>query len=77
MVDEVDRAQAREQELRDDALRDVRRKTAEANHGAERCQECDSRIPPARRKAVPGVKLCVECQGLVEKKKKGWYADSN
>ena len=27
-----------------------------------RCEECDARIPPARRKAVPGVRLCVTCQ---------------
>ena len=28
----------------------------------ERCEECDARIPEARRKAVPGVRLCVACQ---------------
>jgi phage/conjugal plasmid C-4 type zinc finger TraR family protein len=27
-----------------------------------RCEECDVRIPAARRKAVPGVRLCVTCQ---------------
>ena len=27
-----------------------------------RCEECDARIPEARRKAVPGVRLCVACQ---------------
>jgi phage/conjugal plasmid C-4 type zinc finger TraR family protein len=30
--------------------------------GLERCEECDARIPAARRKAVPGVRLCVDCQ---------------
>lgn len=30
--------------------------------GLEYCEECDSPIPEARRKAVPGVKLCVPCQ---------------
>ena len=30
--------------------------------GLERCEECDAPIPEARRKAVPGVKLCVPCQ---------------
>ncbi|TKR33514.1 DksA/TraR family C4-type zinc finger protein [Luteimonas gilva] len=30
--------------------------------GLERCEECDSPIPEARRKAVPGVRLCVSCQ---------------
>ena len=27
------------------------------------CEECDTEIPPARRKAIPGVRLCVKCQG--------------
>ncbi|HEY9540307.1 MAG TPA: TraR/DksA C4-type zinc finger protein, partial [Luteimonas sp.] len=26
------------------------------------CEECDVEIPEARRKAVPGVRLCVDCQ---------------
>jgi phage/conjugal plasmid C-4 type zinc finger TraR family protein len=26
------------------------------------CEECDAPIPEARRKAVPGVRLCVPCQ---------------
>ena len=26
------------------------------------CAECGQEIPEARRKAVPGVKLCVDCQ---------------
>jgi phage/conjugal plasmid C-4 type zinc finger TraR family protein len=30
--------------------------------GLEHCEECDAPIPEARRKAVPGVRLCVECQ---------------
>ena len=28
----------------------------------ERCEECDEDIPEARRKAVPGVRLCIYCQ---------------
>jgi phage/conjugal plasmid C-4 type zinc finger TraR family protein len=27
-----------------------------------RCEECEAKIPPGRRKAVPGVRLCVVCQ---------------
>lgn len=26
------------------------------------CEDCDARIPEARRSAVPGVHLCVTCQ---------------
>lgn len=28
----------------------------------KRCQECDTRIPEARRRALPGVQYCVSCQ---------------
>ncbi|MGH7108110.1 MAG: DksA/TraR family C4-type zinc finger protein [Acetobacteraceae bacterium] len=30
--------------------------------GLTHCEECGARIPEARRKAVPGVRLCVACQ---------------
>jgi phage/conjugal plasmid C-4 type zinc finger TraR family protein len=31
-----------------------------------RCEECDAPIPAARRKALPGVKLCVPCQEALD-----------
>ena len=30
--------------------------------GRSHCEECDVAIPEARRRAVPGVRLCVACQ---------------
>ncbi len=30
------------------------------------CEECDAPIPEARRLAMPGVRLCVSCQQLLE-----------
>ncbi len=33
------------------------------------CEECEAVIPDARRKAIPGVRLCVSCQSKLEKKK--------
>lgn len=33
---------------------------------AEFCATCDVEIPQARRLAVPGCQLCVDCQGLQE-----------
>ncbi len=30
------------------------------------CEECGDKIPLARREAIPGVRLCVICQGLPE-----------
>lgn len=34
--------------------------------GRERCEECDAPIPQARRKAIPGVRLCVACQQVLD-----------
>jgi phage/conjugal plasmid C-4 type zinc finger TraR family protein len=31
------------------------------------CEECDTAIPEARRKAVPGVRLCINCQAEYDK----------
>lgn len=31
------------------------------------CEECDEPIPLARRKAVPGVRMCILCQSKIEK----------
>lgn len=33
-----------------------------------RCEECDARIPEARRAAIAGVRLCVACQTELDKK---------
>jgi phage/conjugal plasmid C-4 type zinc finger TraR family protein len=30
--------------------------------GLSHCEDCDAGIPEARRKAVPGARLCVPCQ---------------
>lgn len=32
-----------------------------------RCEACEEPIPEARRKALPGVRLCVACQTEMEK----------
>lgn len=32
------------------------------------CVECDASIPEARRKAIPGVRLCISCQEAHDKK---------
>ncbi|RMD89589.1 MAG: TraR/DksA family transcriptional regulator, partial [Alphaproteobacteria bacterium] len=32
-----------------------------AGESATHCADCDEPIPEARRQAVPGVKLCVDC----------------
>jgi phage/conjugal plasmid C-4 type zinc finger TraR family protein len=34
------------------------------------CEECEAEIPEARRKVLPGVRLCVACQSELEKRLK-------
>lgn len=69
MSDDIDRAQAREEEMRSDALADRDRRA----HGhaprvsATTCLHCDTPIPEGRRLAVPGVQTCVECQTDIER----------
>jgi len=36
----------------------------------KRCAECDADIPEARRRAIPGVRLCVGCQSAADAKQK-------
>jgi phage/conjugal plasmid C-4 type zinc finger TraR family protein len=45
----------------EDAITRARRKLPKGP-GLERCEECKRLIPIARRKAMPGVRLCVPCQ---------------
>ena len=36
----------------------------------KKCEECDAKIPEARREAVPGVRLCIACQSERDAKEK-------
>ncbi len=42
----------------------IERARAQLPHGTglTHCEDCECEIPGARRKAVPGVRLCVACQ---------------
>jgi phage/conjugal plasmid C-4 type zinc finger TraR family protein len=44
-----------------DGIKRVRSRIAQGP-GLKHCEECAKAIPAARRKAVPGVRLCVSCQ---------------
>ncbi|MHC1743472.1 MAG: DksA/TraR family C4-type zinc finger protein [Syntrophobacteraceae bacterium] len=41
-----------------------------AGESLTHCEECEAPIPEARRKAIPGARLCVRCQSELEKKLK-------
>lgn len=51
----------------DDAVKQARAKLP-VGESASHCLECNERIPEARRQAIPGVTLCVECQSELDKK---------
>lgn len=59
-MDVIDQAQQQEQWHREQAL--ARAHSVNTGPSATHCDECDTPIPPARRQAVCGVRLCVECQ---------------
>ena len=49
-----------------DAIQRARRQLP-SGPGLAHCAECEAEIPEARRKALPGVRLCVACQSEHDK----------
>ncbi|OGQ91891.1 MAG: hypothetical protein A2289_10220 [Deltaproteobacteria bacterium RIFOXYA12_FULL_58_15] len=52
----------------DDAVGQIRRRMPKGRVSLATCHECGEPIPEARRRAVPGVQMCVECQAIVDGK---------
>lgn len=50
-----------------DAVEAARRRLP-AGESRTHCEVCEEPIPEARRKAVPGVRLCIGCQAELEKR---------
>ena len=67
-MDAVDRAQEREDIHRQAALNHVKQQQQSAKPSREYCLECDDLIPAERRRAIPGVELCTECQSMQEQR---------
>lgn len=71
LSDNSDRASLREEQLRNDAVANARRELADQAVSAQevaaaggttsKCETCTFNIPAARRRALPGVRLCVDC----------------
>ncbi|WP_300717947.1 DksA/TraR family C4-type zinc finger protein [uncultured Desulfovibrio sp.] len=51
-------------QIQDSIADEVRRARANLPRGESRafCEECGEPIPEARRRALPGVRLCLDCQ---------------
>jgi len=54
----------------EDAVQRARSELPRGESLAE-CEECGADIPEARRQAVPGVRLCVQCQEAEDSEKAG------
>lgn len=70
MTDFYDRAQEREQRIRDEAL--ARQAAASRALGPSliHCDACGDEIPPLRREKVPGCTRCVPCQSTHERQRR-------
>ena len=45
-----------------DALKRIQMRRRPDGESLTHCAACDEPIPEGRRRAIPGVKLCIECQ---------------
>ncbi|OMH25734.1 DksA/TraR family C4-type zinc finger protein [Motiliproteus sp. MSK22-1] len=51
----------------EDAVK-LARSRLSAGESLTNCEECDTVIPDARRKAIPGIRFCVACQSALEER---------
>jgi phage/conjugal plasmid C-4 type zinc finger TraR family protein len=51
-----------------DAIKQARSEMP-VGEGLMHCEECEEAIPEARRQAIPGVRLCINCQSEHDKYK--------
>ncbi|MFY1706209.1 DksA/TraR family C4-type zinc finger protein [Tritonibacter scottomollicae] len=45
-----------------DELARLKTRRAPVGESLTHCADCEEEIPEARRRAIPGVKLCIDCQ---------------
>lgn len=70
MTDMFDRASDLEMAQREAAVAAARTHRESRPSRAE-CTDCGAPIPKARQQAVPGVALCVSCQSVQERRRRG------
>jgi len=46
----------------EDGIQEARQRLRNPGPSLAVCEECEAPIPEARRQAVPGVRLCIDCQ---------------
>jgi phage/conjugal plasmid C-4 type zinc finger TraR family protein len=69
-MDDVDRAQEREEHQREEALAKMHKRAQEAGVSYSHCEDCGDPIPELRRQIVKGCTRCVLCEELTERQGK-------
>ena len=69
--EEAEMAQLHSIHMHLNAIEEVRRKMPKGP-SLEECEDCGEEIPEARRLAQQGITRCIYCQGLFERKQKGF-----
>lgn len=61
-----------QEQIQDSINDEIRRarKNVPSGESLEFCEECGEEIPLTRRKALPGVRLCIHCQEEADKEQK-------
>ncbi|MCL1618350.1 TraR/DksA C4-type zinc finger protein [Ralstonia pseudosolanacearum] len=70
-ADIFDRASELEERQREEAIARVRAVCHSGKPSRKACLDCDAPIPEARRQAVPGCTLCIDCASQREKRQHG------
>ncbi|EAA9319095.1 TraR/DksA C4-type zinc finger protein [Salmonella enterica] len=65
-ADWIDEAQEETQRMVDSQVERIRSSLILPAISSAECEYCGNEIPEARRRAVPGVRLCVDCQTVAE-----------
>lgn len=66
MADELDQLQEQEEWLNGLHIQAARQQCRTAGASLRQCECCGERIEARRRKAIPGVRTCTECQRALE-----------
>lgn len=66
-MDIADKAQYQQEQLA--AL--AKKNAAAPVAGCKYCEACGEEIEPARRKALPSARLCIDCAEFAERQKRG------
>jgi phage/conjugal plasmid C-4 type zinc finger TraR family protein len=73
VADDIDQANDLSERLRTEALAEQRQHARQRalRTSSAICADCGETIPPARRRALAGVRRCISCAAQAERKERG------